>query len=107
MSKARRSARRRLPCSVPAALTVAVARSLIAGLAAAAPRPTPTGRTTHVVGQGAPRSVPPPDRPAVLGAGWDNSADRAVTSNGDASGFHVLLTDAKDAYTWRTSATLT
>jgi hypothetical protein len=43
----------------------------------------------------------------VLGNGWSTSSDRAVTSDGDASGFHVLVADAKDGYTWRTAATLT
>lgn len=43
----------------------------------------------------------------MLGTGWSNSTDRAVTGTGDTSGFHVLVADAKDGYTWRTAATLT
>ncbi len=52
-------------------------------------------------------SIPFAQRSSMLGPAWASSHDRAVTSNGDASGFHVLVADAKDGYTWRTAATLT
>ncbi|MFB8209740.1 SGNH/GDSL hydrolase family protein [Streptomyces sp. NPDC056010] len=37
---------------------------------------------------------------------WKKSADRAVTVAGDGSGLHVLAADSKQAYQWRTVATL-
>ncbi|MEE4488687.1 SGNH/GDSL hydrolase family protein [Streptomyces sp. BE230] len=37
---------------------------------------------------------------------WKKSADRAVTVAGDGSGLHVLAADSKQAYQWRTLATL-
>jgi hypothetical protein len=43
---------------------------------------------------------------SVLPAGWKSSADRAVTTNGDDNGFHVLVADEKSGYLWRTAATL-
>ena len=51
-------------------------------------------------------SVAPDKRTDVIGNGWETSADRAVTTAGDASGFHVLVADAKDGYQWRTAASL-
>jgi hypothetical protein len=51
-----------------------------------------------------PDRVADPD--AVLGAGWRESTDRAVTTSGDPTGLHVLVADRADAYQWRTVATL-
>jgi hypothetical protein len=45
-----------------------------------------------------------PDR--SLGLNWRTSADRAVTVSGDETGLHVLVADRKNAYKWRTAATL-
>ncbi len=50
--------------------------------------------------------VAPDKRASVLGTGWATSTDRSVTTAGDASGFHVLVADAKDGYQWRTAASL-
>jgi hypothetical protein len=52
------------------------------------------------------RSVAPGKRNELLGGGWRTSSDRAVTTTGDATGFHVLVADAKDGYRWRTVASL-
>ncbi|XEC32690.1 NocE [Streptomyces fradiae] len=49
-----------------------------------------------------PTAVPPGDRAKVLGG----ASDRAWTTTGDASGFHVLVADAKAGYAWKTAATL-
>lgn len=93
------------------------ARAGIAGLAATAvltgliqaapafadtspPDPKPSGN---------PSSDPPtrvPDPGNRLGEGWKTSADRAVTTAADSGGFKVLVADSKDAYQWRTVATL-
>lgn len=51
-----------------------------------------------------PDRVVHPDQ--VLGAGWQRSTDRAVTTAGDESGLHVLVADRREAYRWRTVATL-
>ncbi|MEU5429694.1 NocE [Streptomyces olivoreticuli] len=53
-----------------------------------------------------PAAVAPKDRKATLGKGWEESADRAWTSSGDADGFHLLVADKKNGYAWRTAATL-
>ncbi|MBN6054601.1 hypothetical protein JYK22_21850 [Nonomuraea sp. RK-328] len=54
----------------------------------------------------APESIDSGKRAEVLGGGWQKSSDRAVTTAGDATGFHVLVADAKDGYRWRTAASL-
>lgn len=41
-----------------------------------------------------------------LGKNWDTSMDRAVTTAADSGGFKILVADSKDAYQWRTVATL-
>jgi hypothetical protein len=54
----------------------------------------------------APESVAVGQRSDLLGGGWSQSSDRAVTTSGDATGFHVLVADARDGYQWRTAASL-
>ncbi|MFG3134564.1 hypothetical protein ACGFZU_43700 [Streptomyces tendae] len=41
-----------------------------------------------------------------LGKDWKKSTDRAVTTAADAGGLKVLVADSKDAYEWKTVATL-
>lgn len=56
-----------------------------------------------------PSSEPPtrvPDPGHKLGKNWKTSADRAVTTAADSGGLKVLVADSKDAYQWRTVATL-
>ncbi|MEU0656936.1 SGNH/GDSL hydrolase family protein [Streptomyces albogriseolus] len=56
-----------------------------------------------------PSSAPPtrvPDPGQKLGKNWKISADRAVTTAADNEGLKVLTADSKDAYQWRTVATL-
>lgn len=103
MLAARRPARRRLRWS-PSAAAAAVACAMITAPAAEA-APPPAGPVAAEAPSAS--SVPAAQRSKVLGTGWAGSPDRAVTSNGDASGFHVLVADAKDGYAWRTAATLT
>ncbi|WP_234543583.1 hypothetical protein [Streptomyces shenzhenensis] len=38
--------------------------------------------------------------------GWQQSGDRMVSYDGDSTGLHVLVADARSAYRWRTAATL-
>lgn len=54
----------------------------------------------------APEAVILDQRASVLGDEWAASVDRAVTTAGDATGFHILVSDAKDGYRWRTAASL-
>ncbi|MEV5500721.1 hypothetical protein AB0M50_35535 [Nonomuraea fuscirosea] len=78
--------------------------------AAAEPTPTPppanADLTVPAPKSAAPESLATGERAGVLGSGWEKSADRAVATSGDASGFHVLVADAKDGYRWRTAASL-
>ena len=53
-----------------------------------------------------PRSVPAKRRTAVLGEDYRSSSDRAFTTSGDGTGFHVLVADEKDGYQWQTAASL-
>ncbi|MEU4448382.1 GDSL-type esterase/lipase family protein [Actinosynnema sp. NPDC050801] len=57
-------------------------------------------------GEGRPDHVPPADRNALLGDGYEKSADRAWDTSSDATGFHLLVADEKSGYTWRTAASL-
>ncbi|WP_328902960.1 GDSL-type esterase/lipase family protein [Streptomyces sp. NBC_00441] len=53
-----------------------------------------------------PSAVAKDRRAAVLGADYAGSSDRAFTTSGDATGFHVLVAEEKKGYGWRTAATL-
>ncbi|WP_426570352.1 hypothetical protein [Streptomyces canus] len=50
--------------------------------------------------------MPAHQRAQLLGKDWKTSPDRAVTSAADSGGLKVLVADSKDAYVWRTVATL-
>ncbi|MER5811758.1 hypothetical protein ABT143_26830 [Streptomyces sp. NPDC002033] len=50
--------------------------------------------------------MPNSNRDAVLGSDWRISKDRAWATSGDATGFHILVADRKDGYSWRTVAIL-
>src|SRR4051794_4386801 len=53
-----------------------------------------------------PPSVQDKDRAGLIGPNWQRSVDRMWTTAGDASGFHLLVAEAKTGYSWRTAATL-
>ncbi|WP_327712821.1 SGNH/GDSL hydrolase family protein [Streptomyces sp. NBC_00464] len=53
-----------------------------------------------------PLSVPAKARRATLGSDYDRSSDRAFTTSGDGTGFHVMVADERDGYAWRTAASL-
>ncbi|WP_433438267.1 hypothetical protein [Nonomuraea sp. CA-141351] len=76
--------------------------------AAARPAPPPpeTDLAVPATKTAAPKSIDPGKREEILGTGWKKSSDRAVTTSGDATGFHVLVADAKDGYQWRTAVSL-
>ncbi|MEU4235278.1 hypothetical protein AB0F17_64350 [Nonomuraea sp. NPDC026600] len=76
--------------------------------ATAEPTPPPSQKDLAVPAAKsvAPESIDAAKRSEVLGSGWEKSSDRAVTTASDATGFHVLVADAKDGYRWRTAASL-
>ncbi|MFI9724358.1 hypothetical protein ACIHFE_32780 [Streptomyces sp. NPDC052396] len=62
--------------------------------------------TTRKEGPQRAEGVDPARRSSLLGKDWKKSNDRAWTTSGDATGFHVLVADANTGYTWHTAATL-
>ncbi|MCW2914265.1 MAG: NocE [Actinomycetia bacterium] len=97
--------------SVSASLSALGAATLVVGLVlspasadpavAGSPRPpSPSSDKATALTE----KVTDPDK--TLPTGWRKSEDRAVTSDGDADGFHILAADAAHAYAWRTAATL-
>lgn len=85
-----------------------VASSAMPAGASPNPSPPPTRPQTADGKPAVPESpaVQPSQRTALLGSTWQQSTDRAWTTIGDATGFHLLLAEAKTGYTWRTAATL-
>ncbi|MGW2220233.1 SGNH/GDSL hydrolase family protein [Nonomuraea sp. NPDC001684] len=75
-----------------------------------------TAGLTVPAGAAAPPDTPPPQEPSssvapaerdrVLAADWRTSPDLAWTTEGDATGFHLLTAEERTGYTWRTLATL-
>ncbi|MFI6646939.1 SGNH/GDSL hydrolase family protein [Streptomyces sp. NPDC050529] len=69
----------------------------------------PSGATAHDAETNPgekPLSVPAKARRATLGSDYDRSSDRAFTTSGDGTGFHVMIADERDGYAWRTAASL-
>jgi hypothetical protein len=80
---------------------VALTMATVPTASAAPPAPTkPAPPPTSAA------SIPDSQRDQVLPKDWRSANDRAVTTDGDSTGLHVLVADAKDGYTWRTAATL-
>ncbi|MFH8724906.1 golvesin C-terminal-like domain-containing protein [Streptomyces termitum] len=77
-------------------------------LAAPAPPGDPVRSPVTVPAEdpGKPSEIPERDRAAVLGPEYESTPDRAVTTSGDGSGFHVLTGEARDGYGFETVATL-
>ncbi|MGW0735634.1 golvesin C-terminal-like domain-containing protein [Streptomyces sp. NPDC002851] len=53
-----------------------------------------------------PGAVPEEKRAELLGEGYRSSSDRAFTTSGDATGFHLMVADEKNGYAWKTAASL-
>ncbi|WP_369261024.1 SGNH/GDSL hydrolase family protein [Streptomyces sp. R35] len=53
-----------------------------------------------------PSAVPAEKRAALLGKSYKSSSDRAFTTSGDGTGFHVMVADEKNGYAWKTAASL-
>ncbi|HYQ62004.1 SGNH/GDSL hydrolase family protein [Actinophytocola sp.] len=100
----------RLPRLAPLAVAVALATALLPSFATVAPAATavaagePAGAAQLAPAD--PSTVDPVVRDRVLPAGWQSSHDLAWTTDGDSTGFHLLVADASSGYTWRTAATL-
>jgi hypothetical protein len=75
--------------------------SVLAAQRAAGPAPQTAGAPGAL-----PAAIPDRQRATVLGAEYRDSSDRAFTTSGDGSGFHLLVADEKDGYGWRTAASL-
>ncbi|MEU7056895.1 SGNH/GDSL hydrolase family protein [Streptomyces sp. NPDC046197] len=71
---------------------------------AAKPSPSPSGKTAKPGGN--PASIPVNKRAEVLGRNYRTSTDRAFTTSGDGTGFHVMVADEKNGYQWKTAASL-
>ncbi len=94
------------------------ATAVLTGLIQAAPAfadpgpadPKPSGvQASGGQTAGGQASDPPtrvPDPAKRLGKQWRTSPDRAVTTAADSGGLKILVADSKDAYEWRTVATL-
>lgn len=96
----------RLPRLVPLAVAIVLATALLPVHAtAAAGQPAPPPGAPEVA-PADPATVDPRLRDDVLPAGWRTSRDLAWTTDGDSTGFHLLVADAASGYTWRTAATL-
>ncbi|MFD8691829.1 SGNH/GDSL hydrolase family protein [Streptomyces sp. NPDC059651] len=107
----RRSAVRyaRVPVAVAVALAVASGTGTTQAYADAVPPRSADGwsaSTTGDVAETAPGAVPAKERAGLLGEGYKSSSDRAFTTSGDGTGFHVMVADEKDGYAWKTAASL-
>ncbi|MFE7935572.1 hypothetical protein ACFU6S_44000, partial [Streptomyces sp. NPDC057456] len=73
--------------------------------ASAVPDPRPISDPNGPVSAHEP-SAQVTDAGKKLGNDWKTSPDRAVTTAADSGGLKILVADSKDAYAWRTLATL-
>ncbi|MEV4119507.1 SGNH/GDSL hydrolase family protein [Micromonospora sp. NPDC049645] len=93
-----------------AAASVGPATSTTVGRPADPDRPADSDRAADSNRRADPTRPADPDRVVDpdrrLGATWRRSADRVVTTSSDETGLHVLVADGKEAYRWRTAATL-
>ncbi|MFF1839867.1 NocE [Streptomyces sp. NPDC058231] len=99
-------------------ITVALALSLSAGIAttqayADTPPPSaaqgwsePSARDTGKKAENESLSVPAEERRSVLGSDFSTSSDRALTTSGDGTGFHLFVADEKNGYEWKAAASL-
>jgi hypothetical protein len=94
---------------VKRALTAAMGAVLCAGMLAVPAVATPESASAAPpagAGGGDRSTVDPAVRDKVLPSGWRSSTDVAWTTDGDPTGLHVLVAEARTGYTWRTAATL-
>ncbi|MDI3101943.1 SGNH/GDSL hydrolase family protein [Streptomyces sp. AN-3] len=99
-------------------LIAALTLSLAAGIAtteAFAQTPPPgaaqgwsgsQGQSGKKATESRPYSIPSEKRSTVLGSDFGSSSDRAFTTSGDGTAFHLLVADEKMGYEWKTAASL-
>ncbi|MFP3991467.1 GDSL-type esterase/lipase family protein [Streptomyces sp. E11-3] len=68
--------------------------------------PNPAPRSGAGGEEAKPRQIPEKERSATLGKDYRRSGDRAWTTSGDGTGFHLLIADEKTGYQWKTAASL-
>ncbi|MFE1037055.1 hypothetical protein ACFW40_34965 [Streptomyces sp. NPDC058807] len=97
---------------VPVIVSMATALTLPLTMPAQAADPTspPKGAAQYkapdTVDVDKPAAVPSKNRAAALGNDYKQSDDRAFTTSGDGTGFHLLVANEADGYAWKTAATL-
>ncbi|MFF0014474.1 hypothetical protein [Streptomyces sp. NPDC005374] len=106
---------RRMRLRVPLTLAVATALAIPLSLPAQAGEPEPPKGAAQGWSDAAqeqkklslkPSAIPAKDRAGLLGKDYAESADTAVTTTGDGTGFHLLAGKEKDGYQLRTIASL-
>ncbi|MEV3854948.1 SGNH/GDSL hydrolase family protein [Streptomyces sp. NPDC050095] len=66
----------------------------------------PSGPRTSKKTDSRPYAVPNKERRSTLGSDFSTSSDRAFTTSGDGTGFHLLVADEKKGYAWTSAASL-
>jgi hypothetical protein len=106
---------RRIRLRVPVTLAVATALAIPLSLPAQAEEPKPPKGAAQGWNDAAqeqkklslkPSAIPAKDRAGLLGKDYAESADTAVTTTGDGTGFHLLAGKEKAGYQLRTIASL-
>ncbi|WP_392967810.1 SGNH/GDSL hydrolase family protein [Streptomyces sp. LN245] len=105
---------RRVHLPVTAVLTLALSSGVATTQAYAAAGPqgkakgwsAPAAQDPGTRSGDRPAAVPVGRRADILGKDYGKSFDRAFTTSGDGTGFHVLVADEKQGYAWKTAATL-
>ncbi|MFJ9855417.1 hypothetical protein [Streptomyces sp. NPDC101150] len=106
------SRRRRRATSLTAVTTAAaLTLTLTPDASATAPAPPPGAAqgwatTPPAKTSSKPSAIPADQRSKTLGAGYKSSTDTALTTSGDATGFHLFTARESAGYHWKTAATL-
>ncbi|MFC8367154.1 hypothetical protein ACFUIT_04040 [Streptomyces sp. NPDC057239] len=110
--------KRRVRLRVPVTLVVTTALAIPLSLPAQAEEPKPPknaaqgwndatqGRQEQKKLSLKPSAIPAKDRGRILGKNYEDSADTAVTTTGDGTGFHIIAGKEKNGYQLRTIASL-
>ncbi|MEU5048627.1 SGNH/GDSL hydrolase family protein [Streptomyces sp. NPDC021096] len=102
----RRRARVPIAAAAAALMVAGLTQGSVAAAWAADGKPSPTPAPAADTKGKAGLAVEPSQRAGILGKDYKKSTDHAWTTSGDGDGFHLLVADEKDGFTWRTAATL-
>jgi hypothetical protein len=83
-----------------------VGTAVLADAAAARAPAVPAPSAAAPAAAPLPDVVPPASRATDLPGDWQSSGDRAWTTSGDPTGFHLLIAESRTGYAWRTAASL-